>query len=189
MIEVDRRAALQRRQPFGAEAEEGARAEAVVVEIRAEAAARGPAVAPAVLRAAAEDVRVNAVAEVLELVAADAEVDRRRLARPLLALEVDALEREIVGIGRVAVAPLEVGARAQMPRQIELLPRRHVPGVEGDRIVLRGDGMIVPAVPAINLADVVVGLRRDVLIELAARIVGQVRYRAERMQCVRIIGI
>src|SRR5207244_969604 len=150
MIEVECRAALNRRQPFGADAEERARAEAGVVEIETDIRSGGPSVGPPIASAAADHVRVDAFTALLELVAAEGEVDRGALRRPLLGHEIGALAGEVVRVGGVADAYVSGRGRPHVPNQIEFLPRRHVAAVERQRAVLLVRRGVVPAVPAVN---------------------------------------
>ena len=174
MVEIERGPALDRREPFGADAEERTRAEAGVVEVQAGAGPPQPTVVPAVLPAAADHVRVDVLIGVLELVPSDGQVPCRPLRGPFEGLEIGALHGEVVRVGGVRDRPVEGRRRADVPHQVELLPRRDVAGIERQRAVLFEGRRLVPAVPAVNLSEVVIGARRNVAVEVRPRIVRDV---------------
>ena len=191
MIEVEGRAALDVRPVFRADSHERARAQSVVVEVRAGVAAEQPAIAVAIRAPRVDLVGVDVVVQVFEFVTSDAEVNRRSIRCPVLAGEVDALHREIIGVGEEAVPRVGGCRRTIAPHQIELFAGRHVAGIEGDGLVLPVSGRVVPSVPAIDLTEVVIGTRRDIGVETRARIrrkIGQRSENVDRGNELRVVG-
>ena len=101
---------------------------------------------------------------------ADAEVKGGAVGGPVLGVQIDALECEIVRIGEVRKTSVERRRRTRTSNEVELLPRGQISGIECQRAILLGERGIVPSVPPVDLAEVVVGAGRDIGVEPRARI-------------------
>src|SRR5437016_3449515 len=114
VIEVEGGPALNRRQILHTDAAKWPRAEAAIVEVDANAAAEEHPVAGAIIGAAADGIGVNVLIGLREFMTADREIERHLRRGPLLRGEVDAAQREVIGIVRIRIRPAQIRRWTEM---------------------------------------------------------------------------